>query len=256
MDVNGPFSLRAAMMDSTAPPPNVFDCAESEADGLTVRGKVLVRLVDVWWKDLNAHVAAFVHVLDDFRGVAGFRREQRGHELSRVVGFQIRGDVREIRIRRRVRLVEAIARELLHQVEDLLDLLLWEVAFKRAFDKSLALLRHLLGLLLAHRAAEQVGVAQRVACEPVCDLHDLLLVDDDAVGFCQDFFQLGQIVDDLLTSVLAVDEVIDHSALDRSGTIESVERAQILDSFRLIADQNVPHAAGFELEDAAGETLW
>ena len=41
-----------------------------------------------------------------------------------VVRLQVRGDVGEIGVRRRVRLVEAVAGELLHQVEDLLDLLL------------------------------------------------------------------------------------------------------------------------------------
>ena len=131
-----------------------------------------------------------------------------------------------------MRLVEAVAGELLHQVEDLLDLLLREAAFQRAFDEALALLRHLLGLLLAHRAAQQVGVAQRVAGEPVRDLHHLFLVDDDAVGFLEDLLQLGQIVDDLLAAVLAVDEVVDHAALNRAGAIERVERAEILDAAR------------------------
>ena len=47
-------------------------------------------------------------------------------------------------------------------------------------------LRHLLGLLLAHRAAQQVGAAERVAGEHLRDLHDLFLVQDHAVGRAQD----------------------------------------------------------------------
>ena len=43
---------------------------------------------------------------------------------SGVVRLQIRRDVGEVRVGRRVRLVEAVPRELLHQVEDLFDLLL------------------------------------------------------------------------------------------------------------------------------------
>jgi hypothetical protein len=46
-------------------------------------------------------------------------------------------------------------------------------------------LRHLLGLLLAHRAAQQVGAAERVAGQHLRDLHHLLLVQDDAVGRLQ-----------------------------------------------------------------------
>ena len=87
------------------------------------------------------------------------------HELDRIMRLQVRGDIGEVGVGGGVRFVEAIARELLHQIEDLLDLLLRVVAFQRAFDEALALLGHLLGLLLAHRAAQQVGIAQRVAGE-------------------------------------------------------------------------------------------
>ena len=71
-----------------------------------------------------------------------------------IVRLQIRGDVGQIRIGGGVRLVEAVAGELLHQVEDLFDLLLREARSQRALDEALALLRHLLGLLLAHGAAQ------------------------------------------------------------------------------------------------------
>ena len=59
-----------------------------------------------------------------FADVAGFRRQQRGHEIHRIVRLQIRRDECQERIGGRVRLVETVAGELLHQVEDLLDLLL------------------------------------------------------------------------------------------------------------------------------------
>ena len=141
-----------------------------------------------------------------------------------------------------MRLVEAVAGELLHQVEDLLDLLLREAAFQRALDEALALLRHLLELLLAHGAAEDVGLAQRVAGDAIGDLHHLLLVDDDAVGLLEEFLQLGQIVDDGFAAVLAIDEVVDHAALNRAGAIERVQRGEIFDAAGLIAAQNVAHA--------------
>ena len=95
-----------------------------------------------------------------------------------------------------MRLVEAVAGELLHQVEDLLDLLLREAAAERALDEALALRGHLLELLLAHGAAQDVGFAQRVAGEAIGDLHHLFLVDDDAVGFFENLLQLGQVVGD------------------------------------------------------------
>jgi hypothetical protein len=55
---------------------------------------------------------------------------------------------------------------------------------------------HVLGvedllLLLAHRPPEQVGVAEGVARELLRDLHDLLLVDHQAVGRAEDRLERG-----------------------------------------------------------------
>ena len=77
----------------------------------------------------------------------------------------------------------------------------------RAAHEALALLGHLLQLLFAHRAAQQIGIAQRVARQQVRDLHHLLLVQDDAVGFLQQLLQLGHFVCHRLAPVLTIDEV-------------------------------------------------
>ena len=104
------------------------------------------------------------------------------HEkLHRVVRLQVRGLVRDERVRRGVRLVEAVAGEELEEGEDVLRVLLGDAVRARPVDEGALLLRHLLGLLLAHRAAEEIGAAERVARERLGDLHHLLLVDDDAV---------------------------------------------------------------------------
>ena len=63
--------------------------------------------------------------------------------------------------------------------------------------EAVALLRHLLGLLLAHRAAQQVGLAEAVAGEPVRDLEHLVLVDDHAERLGGELLELGQQVLDL-----------------------------------------------------------
>ena len=60
--------------------------------------------------------------------------------------------------------------------------------------EGLELLVQLLLLLLAHRPAQQVGLAQRVAGELLGDRHHLLLVDDQAVGLAQDLLErLGEL---------------------------------------------------------------
>ena len=154
-----------------------------------------------------------------------------------------------------MRLVEAVSGELRHQIEDLLDLLRRIAPLHRAVDEALALLRHLLGFLLAHGAAQQVGFAERVAGQPVGDLHHLFLVDDDAQRFLQDFLQFRKFVFDLLAAVLAIDEVVDHAALNRAGTVERVQSGEIFDGIRLVAAQHVAHAVRFKLEHAGGQAV-
>ena len=61
----------------------------------------------------------------------------------------------------------------------------------RTVNELRALLRHDLGVFLPHRLAQQVGLSQRVAGDALRDLHDLLLVDDDAVRLLQDLLIAG-----------------------------------------------------------------
>ena len=150
-----------------------------------------------------------------------------------------------------MRLVESVAGELLHQIEDVRGLLLRHAALDRAVHEDGALLRHLLGLFLAHRATQQVGAAERVAGQHLRDLHDLLLVQDHAVGRLQNLLQARmQIVDGPVDlAVLAVDEVIDHARLQRARAEQRDERHDVLEAVRLQAPHEVLHAARLELED-------
>ena len=89
-------------------------------------------------------------------------------------------------------------------------------------DEALALLGHLIQLLFAHGAAQEIGFPEGIARQAVRDLHYLLLVDDDAVGLLQEQFQFGKVVHHLLAAVLAVDEIVDHAALDGARPVERV----------------------------------
>ena len=66
-----------------------------------------------------------------------------------------------------------------------------DAVLDRALDEDRALRLHLLADLLAHGAAQQIGLAQRVAGQDLRDLHHLFLVDDDAEGFFQDRLERG-----------------------------------------------------------------
>ncbi len=118
-------------------------------------------------------------------------------------------------------------------------------------DEHRALLRHLLGLLLSHRTPQQVGAAERVARQHLRDLHDLLLVQDDPVGRLQGRFQARMQIVDLLAGlvVLALDEVIDHARLQRSGPEQRHQGHDVLEAVRPQAPDQILHTARFQLED-------
>ena len=149
-----------------------------------------------------------------------------------------------------MRLVEAVAGELLHQVEDVRGLSLGHAACDRAADEDRALLGHFLGLLLAHRLAQQVGAAESVAGEDLRDLHHLFLVQDDPVGLGQHRLQVRvQVVDRPAGRlVLAGDEVIDHARFQRPRAEQRHQRDDVLEAVRLQAADQILHAARFELE--------
>ncbi len=149
-----------------------------------------------------------------------------------------------------VRLVEAVAGELLHQVEDLVGLGAVDAALGRAFAEDLAVLGHLRRHLLAHRAAQQVGAAQRVAADDLRHLHHLLLVHHDAVGVLQDGFGARIGIDDLFLAVLARVERGDQ--VHRAGAVQRHQRDQVLEAVRARVLQQPAHARGFELEHRAG----
>ena len=96
--------------------------------------------------------------------------------------FEPRGLIRHIGIRRRVRFIETVAREFFHVVKNFIGFFAADALFCCAFGKNFAVFHHLFGLFLAHRAAQQIRTAQRIAADDLRRLHHLLLVHHDAVG--------------------------------------------------------------------------
>ena len=153
------------------------------------------------------------------------------------------------RIGRRVRLVEAVLGKLLHQVEELAGQIRILALGRSAFHEGLALLGHFLGLLLAHRPAQQVGTAQRVAGDDLRDLHHLLLVDDDPVGGLQAVLQVRMEVVDGLLAALSQDEVVHHARAQRPRPVQRQHGDDVLETVGLKLSQQLLHPVTFHLED-------
>ena len=145
-----------------------------------------------------------------------------------------------------MRFVEAVAGELGHLVEDQLGAALVDLALQRAFDEQRPLRVHLGLDLLAHRPAQQIGAAQRIAGQHLGDLHDLLLVDHDAVGFLQDPLEHRVQVVRLLQPVL--DRDVARDVLHRPRPIERDDRDDVLEPVGPQLFEHVAHAGAFHLE--------
>jgi hypothetical protein len=86
-------------------------------------------LVDLRRQRLDAPRFALGDDAHDLVDLVAVGRHQRAQELDREVRLQVGRLVRDERVRRAVALVEAVAREVLEQVEDLLGLGLLVAAF-------------------------------------------------------------------------------------------------------------------------------
>ena len=164
--------------------------------------------------------------------------------------------VRHHRIGRCVRLVEAVFSELFHEIEKLHGELFVIALLQRAGTKDLTVLGHLLGLFLAHRPAQQVGAAKRIAANNLRDLHDLFLIDDHAIGRRQAVFQVRVEIIDLLLALFAQDKIIHHTRAQRTWPVQREHRDNVFETIWLQLGQELLHALRFKLEDGRGIGLF
>ena len=234
--------------------PGSLDRTESVADHLSRhRFEAVDAAIHVGRLERHAHLARVLEQHAQLVGVVHLHRHVGAEKLGREVDLEPGRVVGQERISGGVRLVEAVARELLHQVEHLVGLGLRYAFLRRAVAEDLAMLGHLLGLLLAHRTAQQVGAAERIAAQDLRGLHDLFLVDHDAVGLGQHLGHQRVRVLDFLAAVLARHEGRDQ--VHRAGPVQRVERDQVLQPGWLGVAQHALHAARFELEHGLGHAL-
>ena len=153
--------------------------------------------------------------------------------------------------------VEAVTGELLHQVEDRAGGFGIHALGAGAVDEDAALALHLVGLLLAHGPAQQVGVAQRVTGQLLGDLHHLLLVDHDALGLAEQRLQIRVQVLGFLAPVLALYVV--GNQVHGPRPVERDQRNDVFQPVRLQLGGQLAHARRFHLEHrrqvSAGKAL-
>src|SRR5437868_13470385 len=131
-----------------------------------------------------------------------------------------------------MRAVECIVGEAFKALPQLLQLRPGVAALGCLIEEFFLMLIKLLALLFSHRPADKIGFTERVSGKPLEYLHQLFLIDADSERVAHDFFELGKVVANLAATVAAFDEVVNHSAVDRTRTIERVERRKIFEPIR------------------------
>ena len=152
--------------------------------------------------------------------------------------------------------VERVGRERLDGAPERVHRLLGVAVCKHARGERFVLFGQDLGLLLAHGLAEAVCLARRVVGHLLRDVHDLLLVDDQAVRLVEDvlerLFQLRVDRCNRLAPVLAVRVVPVGVDTHRAGAVQGQRRHDVVEARRLHALKQFLHATRVELEHAQG----
>ena len=223
---------------------------EAEADRGAVDREIRLARVDVGRQDGDAHAAALLDVTRNLVRVHDARQHRR-HELLRVMRLEIRRLPRDKRVRRAVRLVEAIVGEMRQQIENRIGEPHLDAVLFAAVEEVLLLPHQDLRFFLAHRAAQEVGLPEREAREHLHDLHDLLLIQHDAERLLEDRFEERMHVCDFLLAVAAGDEVLDHARAQRPRAVERDRRDEVGEFLRREVFDELRHAARFHLEHGA-----
>ena len=232
--------------------PRKLHVAHAIVDTVPSSGRELqAGAVDVRGLDVDAEALGEPEVLLLVLVVVGLVLQLGREVLDGVLRAEVGLLVGEDGVGGRVGAVEPVRRELRDLVEDLVrEPLVDAVRGLAALDELDPLRHHLLLLLLAHGAAEEVRLAEGEPGEDLGHLHHLLLVDGDAVGLRQHGLEERVVVLDDLAAVLPLDVVRDE--VHRARAVERVHGDDVLDPGGLQLSQPLLHPRRLELEDAGG----
>ena len=138
---------------------DVADGAEAESHDVADCRILVHRLVHVRRKHLDAHASRLAQVQRGLVFVRAGALQQGGHELHRIMRFQIRGPVGDQTVCGRMRLVERVAGERHEDVPHGLRGLFGISMLLHAGEERNLLLGQHFRLLLAHRSTQHVCLA-------------------------------------------------------------------------------------------------
>ena len=156
-----------------------------------------------------------------------------------------------------MRFVEAIARKFFDEVEYFYGQGGVDTLCGRALLEHAPLLGHFFGFLLTHGPPQQIRTAQRITRQHLSDLHDLLLIQDDAVGGFENGLQpfvlvLRVRISQRLAAVLSINKIFYHPGLQRTRAEQRNQRDDVFEAIGAEVLDQLLHASAFKLEYRSG----
>ena len=174
--------------------------------------------------------------------------EVSGHELCRVVCFEIARLVSYPRVASRVRFVESIGSKFLPVFPDLIQGIGVVTVTLTAFHEFILEACQHRHLFLTHRLTEFITLTSGEVSQQSAQQHDLLLIDRDTVGVLEVFLHHRDIVGHGFKPLFTLDELRD--IIHWSGSVEGIHGDEVTNDGRFQFTQVFLHTGGLELEDS------
>ncbi len=145
--------------------------------------------------------------------------------------------------------VKAIPGKFGHQVKNILCFIFGMIVPESAGHKLGLLVFHHLWNFFTHSPAEYVCITKGVTCKDIGDLHHLFLVDNNTVGFFQDWFNICQRVVGRGSAMFSLNKVINHPGIQGAGTIQGNQGDEVAELLRSHFYQQFSHPRTLQLED-------
>ena len=248
--------LRFQLGDSTAA--DAFDGGQTEADVSAGHGKAGLGLVHIRGKEGKPEVPAFGRVFGDLLPVVKDGGKERSHVFTGIVLLHISGAIGHDGIAHGVGLVEGVAGKVQDLVIDAVGDCLRDAVGNRTGDPALRVAvdeSDTLGVddgvfLLAHGAADHIGLAKGEARQLAENLDDLFLIHDAAIGDFEDRTEQRMLVGDMFGVLGALDKT--RNTVHGARPVKGDDSRDVLDALRAQLDTDAGHACTFHLEDTHG----
>ena len=138
---------------------------QTEAHTSIFHSEAPLALIDIRSQHFDTHPLALGDGIGDLPGIRGLRGHGRGHELCRIVGFEIGRVEGDDGITGSVRLIKTVAAERKNQREELFGYVPLHAIFHAALDKVPLVPFDFVHLLFAEGLTEFIDFAPGEACQ-------------------------------------------------------------------------------------------